>query len=352
MSDLKVISFDKALKGVPGDKKPHLLLGNGFSRACRDDIFSYHALYDQAKDSGLSDDAKKAFSALGTTDFEQVMRMLKQTSKLAKEYGRGNLAKKLSALADELREVLVKTIAGNHPSRPHDIDRAQYRACKEFLAHFSDIYTVNYDLLLYWAVMQEEIAPDVHHDDGFRQPEDGPEDYVTWDVQNTNSQNIHYLHGALHLFDAGAELQKYTWCNTQVALIDQIRAALKADKYPLYVSEGTAESKLDRIQHSGYLNRAYRSFANIGGSLFIFGLSMAENDEHIVKLLDRGKPGYIAIGLYGDADSKGNRQIIARAMKFGTKRKGTAPKIVFFDAGGASVWGTSPPKGTKGGKKP
>jgi hypothetical protein len=339
MPDPKVVSFEKAMKGVVGGKLPHVLLGNGFSRACRNDIFSYNALYDQAVQSGLSADARKAFGALGTTDFEQVMRMLKQASKLAKEYGRGNLAKKLNALADELREVLVKTIAGNHPSSPHDIDADQYRACKEFLANFSDVYTLNYDLLLYWAVMQDEIEPDVNHDDGFRQPEDGPEEYVTWDVQNTNSQNIHYLHGALHLFDAGAELQKYTWSNTQIALIDQIRAALKANKYPLFVSEGTADSKLDRIQHSGYLNRSYRSFANIGGTLFIFGLSMAENDEHILKLIDRGKFTQVAIGLYGKPDSKGNKQIIARAAKFGTKRKGTPPTIVYFDAASANVWG-------------
>jgi len=340
MPDPKVVSFAKALKGVAGSKQPRILLGNGFSRACRDDLFSYQALYEQADQTGLSANAKKAFRALGTTDFEQVMRMLKQASKLAKEYGRRNLAKKLNGLSDELREVLVRTIADNHPSRPHDIPQKRYRACKEFLSNFCDIYTVNYDLLLYWAVMQEEIEPDVEHDDGFRQPDGGPEEYVTWDVQKTNSQNIHYLHGALHLFDAGAELQKYTWSNTQIALIDQIRDALKNDKYPLFVSEGTARSKLDRIQHSGYLNRAYRSFANIGGSLFIFGLSMAENDEHVLKLIDRTKCSYLAIGLYGKPGSKGNKQIIARSMKFGSKRKGASPTIVFFDATSAQVWGT------------
>ena len=335
----KVVSFEKALKKLGDGKKPHLLLGNGFSRACRDDIFSYEALYEQAELSGLSKDARKAFTALGTTDFEQVMRMLKQASKLAKEYGRKNLARILSEHADEIREVLVRTIADNHPSRPHDVSRDQYQACKEFLSRFNDVYTLNYDLLLYWAVMQDEIEPAVECDDGFRQPDDGPEDYVTWEVQKTNSQSIHYLHGALHIYDAGAELQKYTWSNTQIALIDQIRAALKADKYPLFVSEGTAESKLDRIQHSGYLNRSYRSFANLGGSLLIFGMSMAQNDEHILRLLDRGKFKQIAIGLFGPADSAGNKRIIARAADFGTKRKGGAPDLLYFDAASAAVWG-------------
>ncbi len=335
----KVVSFKTALGKLAEGKKPHLLLGNGFSRACRDDTFSYQALYDQAELSGLSKDARRAFTALGTTDFEQVMRMLKQAAKLAKEYKRPKLAGVLDAHADEIREVLVRTIADNHPARPHDIAPQQYKACRSFLGHFADVYTLNYDLLLYWAVMQEELGGDVEKDDGFRQPEDGPEDYVTWEVQNTNSQRIHYLHGALQIFDAGAELQKYTWSNTQIALIDQIRDALKADKYPLFVSEGTAESKLERIQHSGYLNRSYRSFANLGGALVIFGMSMAENDEHILRLLDRGKFKQIAIGLHGSASLAGNKRIAARAASFGTKRKGSTPTIVYFDASSAEVWG-------------
>ncbi|MFI4916774.1 MAG: DUF4917 family protein [Phycisphaerales bacterium JB060] len=339
MAKTIVVDFRKALNATDDGKKRHVLLGNGFSRAWRDDIFSYQALYDQAEMSGLSKDARKAFEALDTTDFEQVMRMLKQAAKLARQYNRPKLADILDGHGDEIREVLVSTIADNHPERPHDVTARQYAACKRFLSHFDSVYTVNYDLLLYWALMQDEIEPFVECDDGFRQPDDGPAKYVTWDVQKTDKQKIHYLHGALHLFDAGSELQKYIWSNTQIALIDQIRKALKKDKYPLFVSEGSADSKMNRIQHSGYLNRSYRSFAKIGGSLFVYGLSMAENDEHILKLIDHGGFKNIAIGLYGPPTSPGNRRIIERAQAFGTMRKGPPPKIMYFDAQSAQVWG-------------
>ena len=50
------------------------MLGNGFSRALRDDIFSYQALFDQADFANLSAQAKQAFADLHTTDFEAVMR--------------------------------------------------------------------------------------------------------------------------------------------------------------------------------------------------------------------------------------------------------------------------------------
>ena len=272
------------------------------------------------------------------------MRALRQAAKLAEVYAkdRPDLPDRLCRDADGLREVLASTIASSHPDRPADIAPDQYSACRVFLSHFKSIYTLNYDLLLYWALMQSEVEPQVTSDDGFRQPEDGPEDYVTWEVDRTDSQSVHYLHGALHIFDAGAEVQKYTWCNTGLALIDQIRAALEADKYPLFVAEGSDEEKLERIQHSGFLNRSYRSFAKISGPLFIFGHSLAENDEHILRLIDRGKMNPIFVGLFGDAENPQNRRIVDRSRRFASARPSRRPATIqFFDVTTANVWGVS-----------
>ena len=94
-----------------------------------------------------------------------------------------------------IREALAATIAESHPDRPHDVTVDEYRACKTFLSNFECIYTLNYDLLLYWTVMQDEIEPEVKHDDGFRTPYTGVAEYVTWEVQNTKKQNTYYLHG-------------------------------------------------------------------------------------------------------------------------------------------------------------
>lgn len=89
-------------------------------------------------------------------------------------------------------------------------------------------------------------------DDGFRHP-DGAEnsEYVSWEIENSNEQNIHYLHGALHLFESEVELMKYTWSRTGTKLMDQINAALKNDFYPVIVAEGTSDQKMSRIMKSG-----------------------------------------------------------------------------------------------------
>lgn len=42
------MTFDEAIAGSEQFSKRHLLLGNGFSIACRADIFHYGSLYDQA----------------------------------------------------------------------------------------------------------------------------------------------------------------------------------------------------------------------------------------------------------------------------------------------------------------
>ena len=74
------------------------------------------------------------------------------------------------------------------------------------------------------------------------------------------SSTVHYLHGALHLFDNSTEIIKYTWSKTDKAIVDQIRAALDEDKYPLFVAEGSSESKVERILHNAYLHKALGSF--------------------------------------------------------------------------------------------
>lgn len=339
----RLLTFEQCLERSEGGiSGKHVLLGNGFSRACRNDIFAYDALFDRANFEGLSPTVHAAFTALGTTDFEVVMRALRQCASIAEIYSThdGAVAQRMLADAGALRDLLARTIAVSHPDRPTAISDEQYRACRIFLSHFKDMYTVNYDLLLYWALMQEQLEPPIRFDDGFRQPDDGPAEYVTWDVQKTGSQNVHYLHGGLHIFDAGPELQKFTWCNTGIALIDQIRRALETNRYPLFVAEGTAESKLDRIQHSGLLNRAYRSFASIGGGLFVFGLSFGRSDEHILRLLDGGRISHLFVSLHGDPDSETNQRIAERVGLIRARRTARHPlEIAYFDADSAHVWG-------------
>jgi len=333
----EILSFEQALDASSAAKHRHILLGNGFSIACRPDIFIYKKLFQQANFGDIPR-ARLAFDALVTTDFERVIRALRDFAAVAHIYG--SISAEAEADAVALREVLVHTIADSHPSRPGEITSGEYAQCKDFLSHFNRIFTVNYDLLLYWALMQDEIAPEVECDDGFRKPDDDQEaGYVTWEPENTYNQNVYYLHGALHLFDAQSELQKYTWTFSGVALINKIRESLTRGFFPLFVAEGTSDEKSARIRHSDYLSKAYRSFILITGPLFVYGHSLAENDEHILRGISKGKADSLFVSIHNNPDSESNKVIIRKAQSLSNLRPPKKPLTVhFFDAESAHVW--------------
>ena len=192
----------------------------------------------------------------------------------------------------------------------------------------------------------EKRTEPIGHDDGFRAPEDELDaEYVTWDAEEAHTQNVHYLHGALHLFEQGPELQKKCWERSGgTALIEQVRSALDESRFPLFVSEGQSRGKLGRIRHSAYLARSLRSFRaiceNQNIALFIFGHSLAANDAHILKQIEKGKCKRLFVSLFGDPTGNDNKTIIFRAEQIKTSRGDRYPlEVRFYDAGSADVWG-------------
>jgi hypothetical protein len=341
-----VLSFDAAVGAIRG--KCHLLLGNGFSIALKPDIFSYGSLFENA-DFSAAPHIPRLFQALGTNDFEVVIRHLQSAAILVEVYQPelGSLAAMFRKDAAAIKDALVSAIAKRHPHRPFDITQAQYRACREFLARFDHIFTLNYDVLLYWALMQREVDKlDLMPDDGFRHPEDDPSlPYVSW--QQAQTATIHYLHGALHLFDQDTEMIKYTWSKTDRPIVDQIREALAENKYPLFVAEGTTDSKRERILHNAYLHKALRSFESCCGpaanSILIYGHSLAENDRHVLRCISAGGASNLLVGIYGDPVSPTNRIVVRNAQQLvnerDDKRRRSPLKLTFYDASSAKVWG-------------
>jgi hypothetical protein len=336
------LTFEQTLEQAKAYNHCHLLTGNGFSIACRPSIFDDRKLLEQADFSRLSSSAREIFTALNTSDFEAVIGALRDATKIANLYASDPVTqRKMQEDADGLRDVLAQTIARGHPEAPSAVTEEEYSSCRRFLGHFDTVYTLNYDLLLYWVVMHTPEGAKPTFDDGFRKSESGYKAaYVVWEADQSHTQNIWYLHGALHVFDTGTEVRKYTWVNTGVCLIEQIRDALIRENYPLFVAEGTSHEKLVRIRHSDYLSTAYRSFSSIEGALLIYGHSLAANDEHYLKAIERGKLQHVFVGLHGAPSMPTNQQIIRRAklLAAGREEHGRQLSVSFFDSAGARVW--------------
>ncbi len=343
---MDVLDFSQAIKEIDQYKHKHLMLGNGFSISLRPDIFTYGSLLDSAN-FDKAPHIKDLFKNIGTQDFELVIKHLIDSALVVSIYQSKNseLIDQLKSDAEIVKDALVTAIAKRHPDRPYDIKPEHYKSCRSFLSRFNHIYTLNYDVLLYWALMHSDVdelrlAPD----DGFRHPE-REEIYVTW--QQGQSATIHYLHGALHLFDSGAEVVKYTWSKADTPIVEQVRKALSENKYPLFVAEGNTESKLDKIMHNAYLHKSLRSLEacadNSNSCFVVFGHSLADNDAHVLKCIGRGKTRKMLVSVYGDPTSDQNRAIEANSRRLVQYRETVNSRnpldISFYDAASAKIWG-------------
>lgn len=350
------MTFDEAIRDSAGFTRRHLLLGNGFSIACRGDVFHYDSLFDQADFSGCPE-AAQVFEVLNTHDFEYAIRALENAAKVSPIYaGYGAAAPgKMLEHAAALKEILLQTIAGQHPDRPNDIPDEKYHACRLFLSHFlgaeGQVFTLNYDLLLYWTLMHADVpegveSVELENSDGFGNQEDDPDaDYVVWQGETgAHKARVHFLHGAMHLFDSGSELKKYTWVRTGVPLVDQAREALEAGFFPLFVAEGNSTKKKSKIRHNAYLYQGLKQLtANAMQGrhcFFIFGHSLAANDDHILNRLGRARFPKLYVGLFGDPESDANRDIIRRAEGLTRLRGHRNPlEVAYYDSATARVWG-------------
>jgi hypothetical protein len=152
------ITFTEALN-ITASTKRHLLLGNGFSISLFRDRFSYVSLLEKADFTALPE-SRKAFDLLGTTDFEVVIHALRQAIALFPLYSADSDARsRMEQHAESLKELLVRAIAGRHPERPSDVTEARYLNLKSNRGKDlrGNIYTLNYDLLLYWTLLHDQV---------------------------------------------------------------------------------------------------------------------------------------------------------------------------------------------------
>lgn len=328
-----ILTFKQAISKSKTDgeqKERHLLLGNGFSRACRPDIFEYGRLYEQADIDSIPR-GKRAFELLATADFERVIKALRDFSRLAPIYGHSELEPTEDATA--VRELLLDSITNSHPARPSDIADDEYRCARKFLSHFEKKFTLNYDLLLYWTLMHTEIPPEIPFADGFRPARTG-DPVGTWSMERQAEMTFFHLHGAMYLFEKGLNTCKRQYSG-ELALVDQVKSAIERDEFPLFVCEGTTEEKQAHIRRSPYLRSALDAFGQLRGSLFVYGHSLRSEDQHILDQICASRVQKLFISLHGDSDSKDNVTLRANAVSLADRAR---CDLDFFTTDTAHIW--------------
>ncbi len=316
---MEIVDFSLVQKKIAkgSNRNWHFLMGNGFSMAYDHEIFSYNALQSFVRDKN-DPILTTVFDVLKTSNFELIMKQLKTTRLLAEAFGANEEFKnKLNVSDEKLKVNLIKAIQELHPEHVFEVAAEKSLCCSDFLQMFlntgGELFTTNYDLLMYWILMRNDIE-DIS--DGFgREIEFGdlydPDDYQISDLiwgPNKDNQNINYLHGALPFFDNGIEIVKETYDGDHY-LMEKVKKRVTSGDYPIFVTSGDGNIKLNQIKHNPYLTYCYDRLCKISGSLVTFGFNFGEYDDHIISAINRAaaqskssKLWSVYIGAYSDKD--------------------------------------------------
>lgn len=290
-----------------------LLIGNGFSQNIWQ-RFGYASLFETAQANGLAAPDVALFEGLEhTRNFERVLSALSTAVLVQNALGQevGHLTDRI----ESIRLALIAAVHSVHVGR-NLVGEEKLEAVRNELLKYKSVFLTNYDLLCYWAIMQNP--------NGFC-------DYFfageVFDVSNTEiwgkRTSIHFLHGGLHLYRRpnGRTIKRAAAAGQN--LLDLFGTEF-GGAIPLFVSEGTSADKLGSIYRSDYLSFLFNQFSADDGPLVVFGNSLGESDSHLVDVLSSAPDRTVAISVRNEGD--------IRQKKAGLIERLPRSDLHFFDA--------------------
>lgn len=277
-----------------------LLLGNGASMAISGN-FGYKNLFSHARQNFLLDkDVQTVFDYFKTDDFELVLRLVWQAAQVNKALSIQDMRTYDAYVS--VRESLIKAVRDIHPA--YEQVSMHLPHMQNFMKEFNTVFSLNYDLLVYWAMMYSSDTWTIHKfKDCFNRgvfAENWREYRNSWGEQSNTL--VFYPHGnlALHRDLTGQEYKINAGGN---ALLKEILNIWRLENsVPLFVSEGTCHQKIRSISNSGYLSKVFREVLRTPRiNLTIYGWAMGKQDLHILESLKGTSINNIAVSVYNNS---------------------------------------------------
>ena len=309
-----------------------ILLGNGASIAV-DHRFAYSSLLKHASKIGLlSQDIKNIFRSFKTEDFELILRLLWITTKVNSILSVPN--QQIIDAYSKVKNCLIETIVEVHPE--YSVIENQLLSIYNFLKQFNTVLSLNYDLIVYWAMMTGFDIQDQHtfkdcfinnyFEDNWRRLREPI-------GSNKTTTLVFYPHGNLILARNiyGQELKIIS--ETQASLLESIvKQWQEGNIIPLFVGEGTTKQKMLSIHNSYYLSRVYREvLPSISSNLVVYGWGFGKHDIHILKQIRHVKS--FAISVYNT-----DYNYCERVQRMVNSYIGNRIELCFFDSQSPGCW--------------
>lgn len=329
-----LVSWQQVSHAVP--EWHGILIGNGGSIAIWEQ-FRYASLFEKAFDVSLNhylvNDDRALFEGFQTFNFETILGALLTTESVLRNlnYDTEFVMNRYS----RIRDALVEAVKAVHAEWTRLDETNILTSIRSELKGYSRIYTTNYDLLIYWAIMTERQR---EFPDYFWSTNRSETDNPVFDPGNTTYDGsflgaksyVLYLHGALHLYRLlSGTTVKLTATSYQNLLSQFGNYGDDEGAIPLFVTEGTAKDKFRAIQQSSYLSFAYNQFSNHQGPLVVFGHSLGKSDEHILDAMKSWRNRVLAVSLFRKSDAKDVQSELDRLRH---QLPNLRTDIVLFDA--------------------
>lgn len=306
----------------------NLLLGNGFSCNIWAN-YSYTSLltFSQEKmiEPILKESVLKIFNDLKTTNFEEVLKALLTTA-LVKE-SLGESTEQVLQLYDIVRKNLFNTVHSTHIP----FSKLKKEIIGRELTNFRKVFTTCYDLIPYWSVFNT-ISSSRQVDFFWRNNTFDSRDVKIFYPARVTA--FYYLHGALHLqTNLNAGTHKLLGASDNLPEIDSYKFTELNTVLPLFITEGTSEYKVSKIESNGYLNFCYKELSKIKNGLVIIGQGLDPTyDQHLVDAIVANKKlTNVAISIYSALDQD-EKERVAKFFEARLLRSTPQLKLFFFES--------------------
>ena len=252
--------------------------------------FGYQLLLEEAE---LNSAAAQLFSDLNTANFELVLEGLWHADRVLDALKQPvEVVEKLYA---HVRDALFEAVRNVHVPW-NSVPTPTLARIAAVLDQHRLVFTLNYDLLTYWSVM--DTTSPTYIGDYFWSPGWRFDPYDCGLAPGRTG--VLYLHGGVHLWQETATGVTGKWTqgnegNLLSSLADRFRA--NRDRQPLMVSEGTSAQKMGIIRRSEYLSFALRQLVADTSNIVIFGADFGSQDDHVVAAIRAGRRRNIAVSV-------------------------------------------------------
>lgn len=312
-----------------------IVLGNGASIAV-DRSFNYPSLLEHARDNGLmTNDVAKLFEFFDTEDFELVLRLVWHATTVNRSLEIPD--ERTRSAYRHVRDCLIQAVRDIHPDYS-EVDNYLPRI-REYLKGFDTVFSLNYDLIVYWAMTYVLDRRDGHaFKDCFKRGE-FVDDWQTYrelyDERERSNTLVFYPHGSLALCRNMVDREFKIQSREGDRLLETVLSAWRdGSRIPLFVSEGTKEQKITSIQKSYYLSTVFREvLTSRRTSLTIYGWGLGEHDRHLLQQMRNTGIQQVAVSVYGN-----DQNYCRQAEHVIHQDLGRNISVDFFDSQSPGCW--------------